>query len=84
MLAFSYLDRVLVMRLLGGAGKPLLLGSLAALLLAYLVRFIAVAYGPLENSLARIGQLARSRSQPWSQWALLFCKVYLPLLLPGV
>ena len=37
-----------------GAGKPLLLGSLSALLLAYLVRFIAVAYGPLENSLARI------------------------------
>ena len=25
-----------------------------ALVLAYLVRFIAVAYGPLENSLARI------------------------------
>jgi iron(III) transport system permease protein len=57
MLAFSYLDRELVIPLsgwLGGAGKPLLLGSLSALLLAYLVRFIAVAYGPLENSLARI------------------------------
>jgi len=57
MLAFSYLDRELVIPVsgwLGGAGKPLLLGSLSALLLAYLVRFIAVAYGPLENSLARI------------------------------
>src|SRR5690606_22851084 len=42
MLAFSYLDNHLVIPLsswLGGAGKPLLLGSLAALLLAYLVRF---------------------------------------------
>jgi iron(III) transport system permease protein len=57
MLAFSYLDNELVIPLsswLGGAGKPLLLGSLSALLLAYLVRFIAVAYGPLESSLARI------------------------------
>eukprot|EP01034_Spumella_vulgaris_P001795 gene1795-2355_t len=57
MLAFSYLDRELVIPVsswLGGAGKPLLLGSLSALLMAYLVRFLAVAYGPLENSLARI------------------------------
>ncbi len=30
------------------------MGSLLALVLAYLVRFIAVAYGPLENSLSRI------------------------------
>ncbi|MCZ7176009.1 hypothetical protein NK362_24005, partial [Salmonella enterica] len=38
MLAFSYLDRELVVPLsgwLGGAGKPLLLGSLSALVLAY-------------------------------------------------
>ena len=40
-MAFSYLDRELVVPLsgwLGGAGKPLLLGSLSALVLAYLVR----------------------------------------------
>ena len=40
MLAFSYLDRELVVPLsgwLGGAGEPLLLGSLSALVLAYLV-----------------------------------------------
>ncbi|CAD5203137.1 ABC transporter permease [Pseudomonas sp. FEN] len=85
MLAFSYLDRVLVMRLLGGAGKPLLLGSLAALLLAYLVRFIAVAYGPLENSLARIRPaLPEAARSLGVSGPLLFCKVYLPLLLPGV
>ena len=48
MLAFSYLDRELVVPVsgwLGGAGKPLLLGSLSALVLAYLVRFLAVASG---------------------------------------
>jgi iron(III) transport system permease protein len=71
-------------RWLGGAGKPLLLGSLSALLLAYLVRFIAVAYGPLENSLARIRpslpEAARSLGVSGPR---LFFKVYLPLLLPG-
>src|SRR5690606_11338840 len=57
MLAFSYLGRELVIPLsgwLGGAGKPSLLGSSGALLLAYLIRFMAVAFGPLESSLARI------------------------------
>jgi iron(III) transport system permease protein len=87
MLAFSYLDRELVIPLsgwLGGAGRPFLLGSLSALLLAYLVRFIAVAYGPLESSLARIRpslpEAARSLGVSGPR---LFFKVYLPLLLPG-
>ena len=87
MLAFSFLDRELVVPLsswLGGAGRPLLLGSVAALLVAYLVRFIAVAYGPLESSLARIRpslpQAARSLGVGGPR---LFFKVYLPLLLPG-
>lgn len=87
MLAFSFLDRELVVPLsswLGGAGRPLLLGSVAALLVAYLVRFIAVAYGPLESSLARIRpslpQAARSLGVGGPR---LFFKVYLPLLLPS-
>ncbi|MET1079274.1 MAG: iron ABC transporter permease [Pseudomonas sp.] len=88
MLAFSYLDRTWVMPLslwLGGAGKPLLLGSLVALLLAYLIRFIAVAHGPLENGLARIRPSLPEASRslgvagPW-----LFLRVYLPLLIPAV
>ncbi|WP_375740632.1 ABC transporter permease [Pseudomonas boanensis] len=87
MLAFSYLDTHLVIPLsswLGGAGKPLLLGSLLALLLAYLVRFMAVAYGPLEGSLARIRpslpEAARSLGVGGSG---LFFRVYVPLLVPG-
>ncbi len=87
MLAFSYLDKQLVIPLsswLGNAGKPLLLGSLAALLLAYLIRFMAVAYGPLENSLARIRpslpEASRSLGVGGPQ---LFFRVYLPLLVPG-
>jgi len=87
MLAFSYLDRELVMPLsawFGGAGKPLLLGSLAALLLAYLVRFIAVAYGPLESSLARIRPSLPEASRSLGVGGpYLFLRIYLPLLVPG-
>jgi iron(III) transport system permease protein len=87
MWAFSYLDRHLVIPLslsLGGAGKPLLLGSLAALLLAYLIRFMAVAYGPLESSLARIRPSLPEASRSLGVGGPgLFCRVYLPLLAPG-
>ncbi|VXC84300.1 Binding-protein-dependent transport systems inner membrane component [Pseudomonas sp. 8Z] len=87
MLAFSFLDRELVIPLssaLGGAGKPLLMGSLAALLVAYLIRFLAVAYGPLETSLARIRPSLPEASRSLGVGGLgLFLRVYLPLLLPG-
>ncbi|WAG78815.1 iron ABC transporter permease [Metapseudomonas furukawaii] len=87
MLAFSYLDSHLVIPLshwLGGAGKPLLLGSLGALLLAYLVRFMAVAFGPLENGLARIRPSLPEASRSLGVGGpALFFRVYLPLLLPG-
>ncbi|SFP38684.1 ABC transporter permease [Pseudomonas borbori] len=87
MLAFSVLDRELVMPLsgwLGGAGKPILLGSLSALLLAYLIRFMAVAYGPLENSLARIRPSLPEASRSLGVGGIgLFLRVYLPLLVPG-
>ncbi|MDO9619706.1 MAG: iron ABC transporter permease [Pseudomonas sp.] len=87
MLAFSYLDRELVIPLsswLGGAGKPVLLGSLSALLLAYMIRFLAVAYGPLENSLARIRPSLPEASRSLGVGGVgLFFKVYLPLLVPG-
>lgn len=87
MLAFSYLDRELVIPLsswFGGAGKPILLGSLSALLLAYMIRFMAVAYGPLENSLARIRPSLPEASRSLGVGGVgLFFKVYLPLLVPG-
>jgi iron(III) transport system permease protein len=87
MLVFSFLDRELVVPLsqwLGGAGKPLLLGSLLALVLAYLIRFITVAYGPLEGALARIRPSLpeASRSLGVAGYGLFF-RVYLPLLVPG-
>lgn len=88
MLAFSYLDRTLVIPLtgwLGGEGGPLLLGSLGALLLAYLIRFMAVAFGPLESALARIRPSLPQASRILGVGGLaMFVRVYLPLLLPGV
>ncbi|KIQ05721.1 MULTISPECIES: iron ABC transporter permease [Pseudomonas] len=87
MLAFSTLDNGVVIPLstwLGGTGKALLLGSLGALLLAYLIRFLAVAYGPLENSLARIRPSLPQASRSLGVGGVpLFLRVYLPLLMPG-
>ena len=87
MLAFSYLDEHAVIPLslsFGGAGKPILLGSLSALLLAYMIRFMAVAYGPLEGALARIKPSLPESSRSLGISGLsLFRRVYLPLLLPG-
>ncbi|MFV3413461.1 ABC transporter permease [Pseudomonas nitroreducens] len=87
MLAFSWLDNhavIPVSSALGGAGKPLLLGSLGALLVAYLIRFMAVAYNPLEGALARIRPSLPEASRSLGVGgAGLFFRVYLPLLLPG-
>ncbi|WP_421684695.1 ABC transporter permease [Stutzerimonas urumqiensis] len=87
MLAFSFIDR----HLLGPAAewlaidpKPILLGSLGALLLAYLVRFMAVAFGPLESSLARIRPSLPQASRSLGVGGpALFMRIYLPLLVPG-
>ncbi len=87
MLAFSFLDRELVIPLgnwLTGEGQPLLLGSLFALLLAYLIRFMAVAHGPLENALARIRpSLPEAARCLGASGGELLRRIYIPLLLPG-
>ncbi len=87
MLAFSYLDEHAVIPVstwLGGAGRPILLGSLSALLLTYVIRFIAVAHGPLEGALARIKPSLPEASRSLGVSGVgLFRRVYLPLLLPG-
>ncbi len=87
MLAFSYLDEHAVIPLstwLGGAGRPILLGSLSALLLTYVIRFMAVAHGPLEGALARIKPSLPEASRSLGVSGIGLCRrVYLPLLLPG-
>lgn len=81
MLAFSALDRWVVIPL---AGQALLLGSLGALLLAYLVRFLAVAYGPLETALSKVRPSLPEAARSLGVSGLpLLHRVYVPLLLPG-
>ncbi len=76
MLALIGLDRV--------AGTALA-GGLLALILAYLIRFLRVAWGPLDGVAGRIrpeyGEVARSLGV--SRWQRLW-RVDLPLLWPGV
>lgn len=89
MFAFSWIDNALLIPFRGWFGveqpAPLLLGSLFALLLAYLIRFMAVAYGPVDTSLARIRPSLPEAAQSLGQsgWAVLR-RIYLPLLLPGI
>jgi iron(III) transport system permease protein len=87
MLSFVWLDRYLaipVANYFGFAG-PVLAGSLLALILAYGVRFMAVAYGPVDTSFDRIKptlwQAARSLGA--SNREILW-RVSIPLLRTGL
>lgn len=88
MLSFVWLDRQLAQALHAGLGitaGPLLIGTLTALLLAYGVRFMAVAYGPIDSSFERIKpslwQAARSLGA--SNREILW-RVSIPLLRSGL
>ena len=88
MLSFVWLDRQLAQALHAGLGitaGPLLTGTLMALLLAYGVRFMAVAYGPIDSSFERIKpslwQAARSLGA--SNREILW-RVSIPLLRSGL
>ncbi len=78
MLLFVWLDGVI------GAGLALS-GGLAALLFAYVVRFLAVSYGPLDSALERIKPsiALAARSLGASQREVVW-RVYLPMLRPGL
>lgn len=54
MLSFVWIDRRLHEWLGEWLAGPLLTGSVAALVLAYVVRFMAVAYGPVDSAFERI------------------------------
>lgn len=68
----------------GWSGR-ILGGTVAALLFAYMVRFLAVAYGPIESGLARIhpalGEAARNLGAGSVETVR---RIYLPLLRPGL
>jgi len=88
MVSFVWLDQRLtqwLQSLFGIAAGPLLTGSLLALLLAYGVRFMAVAHGPIDSSFERIKpslwQAARSLGA--SNREILW-RVSIPLLRTGL
>ena len=63
----------------------LLLGTVVALIVAYMVRFLAVAMGPLESSLSKLRHSIPEAavSLGASRWRL-FISIYLPLIRSGV
>lgn len=88
MLSFAVIDREVVapiMHWMGQEAKPLLIGSVFALVVAYWIRFLAVASGSIDSSLARINpsipQAARSLGA--NNWRVLR-QIYLPMLRPGM
>ncbi|MGK0498471.1 MAG: iron(III) transport system permease protein [Oceanicoccus sp.] len=88
MLSFAYIDRqfmVPLLTLLGAEPRQLLVGSVFALLVAYWVRFLAVANGPIDSSLQRINQSIPEVAATLGVTGLpLLWRVYLPMLAPGL
>jgi iron(III) transport system permease protein len=88
MLAFTGVDRFISALWQAGGGDSALRvfsGTVAILLLAYLVRFLAVAYGPIESGFARIRpSLAEAARNLGAAPTELMRRVYLPLLRPGL
>lgn len=84
MLLFTWIDRW-IDTLIGGGTGLLLSSSVIALLFAYLVRFLAVAHGPVESALERITpsiqQAARSLGASHRE---VLWRIYLPVLRPGL
>jgi len=88
MLTFASIDNVLsTMASLIGWQSPgqLLTGSVFALLIAYMVRFLAVAFGPIDSGLGRIREsIAEAARGLGSSPAVTMWRIYLPLLRPGL
>lgn len=87
MLSFTWIDRSLLMptlELMGMEPRQLLTGSLLALILAYFVRFLSVAYGPIDAALERVKPVIQdsARTLGASQHDIIRL-IYLPILRPG-
>lgn len=88
MIPLAYFDREIwlpIAQFFGLESEQLLLGSMAGLFIAYLVRFFSVALGPVSTSLERIKPVYQNISQTLgvSQWHLVR-RVYVPLMSSGI
>ncbi|MBU2712606.1 iron ABC transporter permease [Zooshikella sp. WH53] len=88
MFAFSQVDNHLLIPLqewVGLPAQPLLLGSFLALLLAYIIRFIAVAFGPVDAALQSIRSSLHEAARSLGASGLAIVRrVYVPMLAPGL
>ncbi len=87
MLALTWLDHLLAAAIApwGGLGTTFLAGSIVALLLAYVVRFMAVAYGAVDSSLERIRPVLRDAARSLGAGDReVIRRVYIPIVTPGL
>jgi len=88
MLTFTSMDNFLnTMATVAGweSSGQVLTGTVFALVVAYMVRFLAVAYGPIDSGLGRIRiSLAEAARGLGASPAVTMLKVYVPLLRPGL
>jgi iron(III) transport system permease protein len=87
-LSFTFLDQAImgaVQSALGISIRPLLVGSLFALVLAYSTRFMAVAFAPVEAGFERINpSVIEAAKSLGAKPARLLYQIYMPLLKPGL
>ena len=88
MLAFTSIDNFInTLAALAGLeiSGQILTGSVFALVIAYVVRFLAVAYGPIDSGLGRIRtSLAEAAHGLGASAMTTMLRVYMPLLRPGL
>lgn len=91
MIVFTFIDREMLWPLLrnwwgdGQLAGQILVGSVAALVVAYSIRFFSVGLGPVQSGLERIRPQFQEVAQSLghSQWQVIR-RMYLPLLRPGL
>lgn len=87
MISFNHLDdwAAQLQTALGLPVQPIFIGGVMALLLAYLTRFLAAAFGPVETSLERIKPSIPEAAAILGarQWETVR-RIYLPMLGPGL
>lgn len=86
--SFAWLDKVIPQSLrdiLGITPGALLQGSVSAMLVAYVIRFLAVGFGPLESALHRLTRSMDEAATALGQSGLrLLYRVHLPMLRGGL
>ena len=87
MIGFTVIDRHILWPLFGvsGASGQILVGSVVALILAYIIRYFSVGLGPTQAGLERIRphfqEVAHTLGH--NQWQVIR-RIYLPLMTPGL